>query len=301
MTSNAFGSLYAAVATPLGSNGRPDIVRLKNHCRWVIDHGVHGVCPFGTTGEGVSYSVHERKEALLCLAEAFAPSSLMPVIGACSLDDAASLVAFATSIGCRGTLLLPPFYFKQPSNEGIYDFYCQVIERVNDYRLRLFVYNIPQVTGVQISHSVVDRLVQDYGEVIAGIKDSCGDLGTTEQYCARYPNLAVLTGTDDHIVASMLAGGAGTITGMGNINPASLRSIVEGYATPEAIDQCAVAGKLHRIVEKYGGVPAIKAVLAHYLDDPDWSELAPPLVRLSPDQVKSLIANLEAGGYRWPR
>ncbi len=300
MNNDPIRGLCTAVSTPVDSNGSIDQRRFSAHALWLLENGVDGICPFGTTGEGIAFSVSEKTASLDALSSEVSPTRMMPVVGANALRDAYDLVSHAHRLGCPGVLLLPPSYFKNPSDEGVFEFYARVIDRVNDGALRLFVYNIPQITGVVIEHPVVEQLITRFGPVIAGVKDSWGNLDRTLAYIKAFPGLAVFTGTDHHIVESMRAGGAGTVTGMGNVNPVTLREVIDTYETPQGEALGHVAGEVHLVVEKYGGVPAMKAVIAHYRDDGQWEAMTPPLVSISSERQADLIAALSAAGHVWP-
>jgi 4-hydroxy-tetrahydrodipicolinate synthase len=275
--------VFAAVSTAVTAKAQPDVARCKEHWRSVIAAGAHGICPFGTTGEGVGFSRDTKIAVLNTIASDIAPAKMMPVVGACALEDAIALVAHACEIGCRGVLVTPPFFYKMPSEEGVYAFYASLIDAVADSRLQMLVYNIPQLTGVVIEHAVVRRLTNAYPETVVGIKDSCGKLAWTL----------------DYILETLRAGGSGTVTGMGNMNSRALREVFDRYKEPAGLDLCRTAGDIHLVVEKYGGVPAMKSVIAHYTHDPQWADVTPPLTRLSSARQRNLIAQLEAARFAW--
>jgi 4-hydroxy-tetrahydrodipicolinate synthase len=292
--------LFAAVSTAVTAKARPDVARCKEHWRSVIAAGAHGICPFGTTGEGVAFSRDTKIAVLNAIASDIAPSKMMPVVGACALEDAIVLVSHACEIGCPAVLVTPPFFYKMPCEDGVYAFYASLIDAVANSRLQIFLYNIPQLTGVVIEHAVVRRLRSAYREAVIGIKDSCGKLEWTLAYIREFPDLAVFTGTDHHIVDTLRAGGGGAVTGMGNINPRALRGVFDHYNESAGVELCRTAGEIHLVVEKYGGVPAMKSVIAHYSRDAQWAHVTAPLTTLPPERQRSLIAELEAAGFSWP-
>lgn len=292
--------LFAAVSTAVTTTARPDLGRCKEHWRNVISAGAHGICPFGTTGEGVAFSRETKIAVLNTIVRDIAPEKIMPVVGVCALEDAIALVRHAGEIGCPGVLVTPPFFYKTPAEEGVYAFYAGLIDAVASSRLRMFLYNIPQLTGVVIEHAVVQRLTRAYSQAVVGIKDSCGKLDWTLAYVRAFPQLAVFTGTDQHIVATLRAGGGGAVTGMGNINSRALREVFDRSNELAGEELGRTAGEIHLVVEKYGGVPAMKSVIAHYLRDSPWADVTPPLTRLPPERQRNLLAELEAAGFSWP-
>ncbi len=151
--------LYAPPLTPLTADLRPDADRFLKHCRRLLDEGCHGLAPFGTTGEGVSLSVAERMALLDALLEGgISPELLVPGTGSADLPDTVDLTRYAMNIGCAGVLLLPPFYFKDVTDDGVYRYISVLIERVADSRLRILLYHIPQLSGVGFSRPLILRL-----------------------------------------------------------------------------------------------------------------------------------------------
>ena len=293
--------IYAAVSTPIDRDRAIDALALTRHCKWVLGNGIHGVCPFGTTGEGVAFSAASRMGALdRLIAGGLHASSIIPATGACAISDAIELSRHAVSTGCSTVLILPPFFYPAPPDDGIHRFYADLIERVGDKRLRILLYNIPQVTGVAITIPVVERLRVDFPGIIIGIKDSAGNLNNTLSYIAAFPDLSVFTGTDGHIVSVMYAGGAGAVTGMGNVNPKALRTVIDLFDKTDGADLCKQASAIHMVIENHGGVPAMKAAIAHYRNDANWRSVVPPLVELSDHQAKALIDELKEAGHEWP-
>src|SRR6202158_5710856 len=187
--------VWCAVLTPFDSAGLPDSARLARHVRRILAAGVDGIALFGPTGEGQSLSLKERREGLdALLAAGIAPSRIVGATGCASLPETIALTRHAVQANCAGALVLPPFFFKAVADEGVFASYARVIDGVGDAPLPLYLYHIPQISGVAISSSVIERLAIDYPEVLAGVKDSEGNLDHTRSLLSRFGNLAIFVG-----------------------------------------------------------------------------------------------------------
>src|SRR5438874_6320641 len=181
MDASPIRGLWCATLTPLGPEGAIDHARMAAHIRALFSQGVEGVAPFGTTGEGPSFSVAERRAGLdAMIAAGIKPSQLIPGTGCAAFADTVALTRHAVQIGCSRCLVLPPFFFKELADEAVYGFFAALIDAVADPRLSLYLYHIPQFSGVSIRAGVVARLAADFPRVVAGVKDSGGDFAHTK-------------------------------------------------------------------------------------------------------------------------
>src|SRR5436853_3919308 len=167
MASQPFHGVLIPCLTPFTPRGEPDISRFIAFCRWLLDQGAGGLSVFGTTSEANSMSGPERTALLDALIEAgIPPEKLMPGTGACSTSQAASLVRHTVGHGCGGVLMLPPFYYKGVSDDGIFAFVSRVIDRVGSPSLGLFLYHIPPMALVGYSLHLVCRLIAAYPQTV---------------------------------------------------------------------------------------------------------------------------------------
>ncbi len=294
---NAIRGVWCATLTPLAASGAPDHRRLADHVRRLFAAGVDGVAPFGTTGEGQSFSVAERRDGIAALiAAGIPPDRIVAATGCAALPDTIELTRAAVKSGCAGALVLPPFFFKDVTENGLHAYYAQLIEAVAEPELALYLYHIPQLTAVAIPHDVIARLNLDFPGVVKGIKDSGGELGHTRRLLARFPELAVFVGHEPHLPAALAAGGAGTICGVANLYPRLVRRLHDGARTGDfAADLARVEG----FVETLANVPlfaAFKALLATLYADPQWAAVRAPLVALDPDALRSWMLAVAGTG-----
>lgn len=286
---------------PFKSDLSADADRLVQQCQWLLAQKV-GVAVFGTNSEANSLSVDEKIELLDQLVDAgIDPSRLMPGTGLCALTDTVRLTQHVTRLGCAGALMLPPFYYKGVSDEGLYRSYAEVIERVGSDRLKVYLYHIPPISQVGISISLIERLIKTYPDIIAGIKDSSGDWNNTKLLLdAKWDDFRVFAGSEGFLLQTMQQGGAGCISATANINPAAIYDLYLNWQSPAAdADQKALL-TLRDYLQKFPMIPALKAIVAHYSSDPEWSRVRPPLVELENKQCEELIAYLTAMRFSMP-
>jgi len=295
--------VLAPVVTPFKRDLSPDRERYVRHCKWLLANGCRGLAVFGTNSEANSLSVDERMVLLETLIQEGVPAAaLMPGTGCCALTDSVRLTAHATALGCSGVLMLPPFYYKGVSDEGLYRNFAEVIERVGDARMQLYLYHIPPVSQVPITLALIERLLKKFPGTVAGVKDSSGDWNNTKAMLDAFAKSGfdVFAGSEVFLLDNMRGGGVGCITATGNINPGAINKVFEGWRGPSADALQKDITATRNVMQKYPMMAALKAVIAHFGRDPDWATVRPPLVELTPAQGKALLGELEARGFEMP-
>jgi 4-hydroxy-tetrahydrodipicolinate synthase len=311
--------VLAPVVTPFRTDLSPDRQQFIAHCKWLLAQNC-GLAVFGTNSEANSLSMGERATLLdELVAAGVDPSRMMPGTGSCSIMETVQLTAQAVAHGCAGVLMLPPFYYKDVSEKGLYRYFSEVVQRVGDARLKIYLYHIPPVAVVGITPKLVERLLAAYPDAIAGMKDSSGDWNNTKTFLDAFSvrsaratrTFDVFVGSESFLLANMRNGGVGTISATANVNPAA---IYELYAacTEESksenreskLEQ--LQSKLNVVRGVFGNrkfpsmIAALKQAIAIYADDPAWRTVRPPLVELTPEQAKMLAAELQAIGFTMP-
>jgi 4-hydroxy-tetrahydrodipicolinate synthase len=302
MSDKKIKGVLAPVVTPFTQDLRPDAARLLRHCRWLLENDV-GLALFGTNSEANSLSVEEKVELLEQAVEAgLPPARMMPGTGCCALSDSVRLTKKAVELGAGGVLMLPPFYYKGVSDEGLFRNYAEIIERVGDARLRIYLYHIPPIAQVPITLTLIERLLKAYPGAIAGVKDSSGDWSNTEAMLKQFQpeGFDVFPGSESFLLAALRGGGAGCISATANVNPGPIATLAASWSEPEAQAQQAGLDKVRAIYQDYVMIPALKAAIAHYGQDPAWRTVRPPLVEMQAEQSAKLMAKLEAAGFAMP-
>ena len=298
--SSTMAGVLAPVVTPFDEDLSPDADRLIRHCRWLLTQNC-GLAIFGTNSEANSLSVQERMDLLDSLVEAGLPAEqMMPGTGCCAIIDSVSLTKHAVSQGVGGVLMLPPFYYKNVSDAGIFRNFAEIIERVGDSRLKIYLYHFPQMSQVPFGLDLISKLLNDYPDTVVGIKDSSGDQANLEAMLKAFPGFGVFAGNETLLLANMRAGGVGCISATANINPAAIHDLYVGWEDASADDLQAELTDLRMAVQQFPIIAALKWTIAHHMAEPSWSQTRPPLIPLDERTGNQLIQDLDSRGFRMP-
>ncbi|MCZ6809780.1 MAG: dihydrodipicolinate synthase family protein [Proteobacteria bacterium] len=293
--------VLSPVVTPFKDDLSPDPERFVQHCRWLLSQNVN-LAVFGTTSEANSLSVEEKISLLDQLVDAGIESSrLLSGTGHCALTDTVKLTAHAVSLGCAGMLMLPPFYYKDVSDDGLYRSFAEVIERVGSDDLRVYLYHIPPIAHVGIPPHLVERLVTQYPKTVVGIKDSSGDWDNTDALLQLgLDDFRVFAGSETFLLQNMRGGGAGCISATANINPAAIHELYENWQSEKAETMQADLDAVRSTVQKYPMIPALKSILGNLRGEAQWETVRPPLLALADDHKSELLDALHELGFQMP-
>jgi 4-hydroxy-tetrahydrodipicolinate synthase len=227
---------------------------------------------------------------------------MMPGTGCCALPDTVELTRRAVALGCAGVLMLPPFYYKGVPDDGLFASYAEVIERVGDARLRIYLYHIPPVSQVPISLALIDRLLARYPGVVAGIKDSSGDWSNTQAMLERFGprGFDVFAGSEVFLLATLRGGGAGCISATANVNPAAIAALAADFRSGAADGAQSALDAVRAVFQKFPMIPALKSAVAHFSGDESYATVRPPLVPLTTEQRRALLDALAPTGFSMP-
>lgn len=299
---SAIRGVLSPVVTPFTSSKEPDADKLTAHCQWLLDSNV-GLAVFGTNSEANSLSLGEKRHLLDHLLAAGIPADrMMPGTGACSITDAVELTEVAVKQGCAGVLMLPPFYYKGVSDDGLYNFYSDLIQKIGSDSLRVYLYHIPQVSNVPITYNLIERLLKDYPGTIAGIKDSSGQWENTKGMLEQFQpdGFDVFAGSETFLLDTLNAGGAGCISATANVNPAAIAHLAAHYTDADASTQQTQLDAVRGQFDGYVMIAAMKAVIAHHKQDADWMNVRAPLTEVSSEQQRTLVSELDNIGFSMP-
>jgi 4-hydroxy-tetrahydrodipicolinate synthase len=275
-SSNGFG-LSCALATPFLAGGDIDYALLTQHAQNCLGEGCGSVTVFGTTGEGSSFGFAERVRTIAILKNAGidARRAILGGVMSASQDDAMDQTAILIDADCRAVLLAPPFYFKRVSDDGLFAWFAGLFEKLGGRARDVILYNIPSVTAVTLSVSLIAKLRAAFPEVICGVKDSSGDWTYTQQLLAAHSDLTILIGDERHLAHGVRLGAQGAISGLANIiAPRLLPLALEGREDPGIV-------QLVDELIKYPVIPAVKSLIAHKTDDKEWLGTRPPLMPMT--------------------
>lgn len=297
--SDRIQGVLSPVLTPFKANLEPDVPRYIAHCKWLIANNV-GLAIFGTNSEAASLQVPERLALTDALLAAGVPAArMMPGTGACSLMDAVALTRHAVENGAAGCLMLPPFYYKGVSDEGLFAYYSEVIERVGDARLKVYLYHIPAVSGVPITLNLIAMLRRRYPDTVVGVKDSSGVWDNTRAMIDQFAKdgFDVFPGSELPLTQALAIGGVGCISATANVNPAAIHAVYAARGTPEAAGLQAKIDVVRKIFQASVMIPAMKRVAAEFSGQAGWSTVRPPLTQLDRAVAQKLLADLRGVGF----
>ncbi|HWY72287.1 MAG TPA: dihydrodipicolinate synthase family protein [Burkholderiaceae bacterium] len=285
--------VYCAAVTPVTDDLAPDHAAFVAHCRRLLNDGCDGIAMLGTTGEANSFSSAERKTLLeAVITGGVRPERLLPGTGVAALTETVELTRHALSLGVNRVVMLPPFYYKGISEDGLFASYAEVVERIGDARLQVVLYHIPQFSAVPITFPVIARLRARYSSVFVGLKDSAGEMSNMVALVDEFPGFAVLAGADPLMLPLLRKGGAGCITATSNLIARDLAFIFRHYADPaRAADVEAAQARVVAMrsrVSKFAQIASIKALIAGQTGHVSWRKLRPPLLALNDAEIDQL-------------
>jgi 4-hydroxy-tetrahydrodipicolinate synthase len=296
-----FSGVLTPVITPIKKDLSPDAKMLIHQCKWMLSQHV-GLAVFGTNSEANSLSTGEKIELLDQLIESgINPARMMPGTGCCALFDSVKLTDHAVKIGAGGVLMLPPFYYKGVSDDGLFSSYSEVIQRVGSNNLRIYLYHIPPVSNISLSFSLIERLIKEYPNTVVGIKDSSGEWNNTKGMLNQgWDDFRVFVGAETLLLNNMRNGGAGCISATANVNPAGIYKLFSKWQSDKADNIQLELNTVRSIFQKYPMIPALKAAAAIYGGDPNWFRVLPPLVALDDTQIIELTQALNGINFSMP-
>jgi 4-hydroxy-tetrahydrodipicolinate synthase len=301
MSDRRLQGVFAAALTPLNSDLTPDSITLPEYLAFLARRGCHGALLLGTTGEGPSFSPEQRLEiyrAAIQVWQRYPDFLLLAGTGTPSLDETVLLTRKAFDLGFDGVVVLPPYYFRKASEEGLLAWFNQVLYQAVPAGGAFLGYHIPGVSGVPLSLDLLARLKDSHPNRFAGLKDSSGDSEFAGKLGARFDgDLLVFSGTDQLFSLALNHGASGCITAPANLISPDLRAIWDSRQQGKpAEDVQARVNRIRTILEKYPPYPPLlKALLARYHGFPRWP-VCPPLVPLPEEAEARVAAELDLAG-----
>ncbi len=299
MMSNAiYGGVNAAVLTAMNADLSIDLDRMAAHSKWLLANGCNGLGVLGTTGEANSLGISERIAVMEGLVERGIPAAvMMPGTGTTAITDTVLLTRKAESLGCRGALLLPPFFYKNPSDDGLFAYFSQVIERVGG-DIKIYLYHFPAQSAVPFGIDLIGRLLKAYPGKVKGIKDSSGDFANTRAYADHYAKdgFEVFCGDDGALHDLLNAGGAGCITAAANVGSAMSAVVYANWNNARGAEAQLTLSAIRKAVVSAPLIPGLKALIARHTGNPAWQHMRPPHMRLSAEAATKLYAAFDACG-----
>jgi len=283
--------IYAASLTPFTSSFEPEISVLISHAQWLLENGADGVALLGSTGEANSMTLKQRQAIIEKSTLKLPLTKLLIGTGSCSLHDAIKLTKVSIDAGVYAVLILPPFYYKPQSDDSIIRFYSELINSVNDSRLRIIFYNFPKFTGYNFDHNVILKMKQSFGEIAFGIKDSSGNWENMLDITKNVKNFSVFSGTETFLLENLLNGGAGCITATANIIATECQQVFQAWKNEQIEDGHQLQNKLtllRKVFESYPFVSGLKSIFADQQKSKKWVHMMSPFDKLTKEQLDEM-------------
>lgn len=301
MTHSPYKGVFPAVLTPVDNDLNPDLDLMAAHCKWLLANGCDGLGVLGTTGEANSFGLKERISIIEGLVERGVPGDvMMPGTGCCARIDTVYLTQAAIRSGAKGVLMLPPFFYKNNTDQGLCDAISAVIDSIADDKLKIYLYHFPQMSGVPITYGLIELLLKAYPETVVGMKDSSGDLENMAGAAERFPGFACFSGADDLMLPLMRRGGVGCITALANVTSPLNAKVYKAYTQDGESDALeamqAELTALRKTVSAFPYAPGLKALMARHTGNDGWLNIRPPFVRLSDADRQALYDAFDALG-----
>jgi 4-hydroxy-tetrahydrodipicolinate synthase len=300
---NRLTGVWAAALTPLNEDLSVDLGAMVAHYRWLLANGCDGVAALGTTGEANSFTVAERHKVIEAVADAgLGDDAVMIGTGCCAFPDTVELTLAALAAGYHNILMLPPFYYKGVSADGLFATYATIIDRVGDDRLKVYVYDFPAMTGLEIDADLLARLHAAYPATVVGVKDSSGRWPDMEATCRRIPGFGTFAGTEQYLLPVVQAGGAGCISATANVTAPFCAEVWRahrgGSGEAEALQER--LSDLRLMLQRYPAVPSLKAIMAHHTGRDAWRRVRPPMLPLDQAAEARLLTEVTTAGLNLP-
>lgn len=296
MKNALYGGVNVAVLTAMRPDLSIDLDLMATHARWLLEQGADGLGVLGTTGEANSLGLSERIALMEGLVERGLPAAkMLPGVGVPALTDTVAMAQRAADLGCRGCLVLPPFFYKNPSEDGLFAYYSEIAQRLGG-AISLYFYHFPAQSAVPVTIPLIESLLKAHPGAFRGIKDSTGDWSNTKSYIDAFAadGFEVFCGDDGALLQNLQAGGAGSISAASNLTAATNAKVYATWDKPEAAEAQKSLSAMRAAITSAPLIPGLKALLARHTNDPAWETIRPPHTKLTADQKAKLFATFDA-------
>lgn len=291
--------VFCAALTPINEDCSINLNSYLSHCQWLLKQKLTGLAIFGTTGEANCFNIEQKIQALEFLIDNnVAPDLLVPGTGQCSIIDTVRFTKKCSTLNVRAVLVLPSFFYKGVSEEGVIEYYKRVIEEVEDNDLQYILYNIPQTSGVPITFDIIEKLIKLYPNNIVGMKDSSGNLDNMLKVTKFFNGFSLFSGSDSLALKVTKHGGAGAITATTNISGRLLSFIINNFKNESEIDNFhelqSLQEKIRQTLFTHEPISALKAFMSVKYNKSEWNRVNPPLQKIdNPEYHKTIICLME--------
>ena len=285
--------VYAAVTTPITSTLKPDLSRLGDHCEWLLENGCTGLAPLGTTSEANSLRLGDRLDIIRFLKNSNLPKERIIVgTGSSSLNEAIEVSTSALEAGFQNLLMLPPYYYKNPTEDGLYEFFSILANSIADFKPCIFLYNFPQMTTIPFTLALVKRLRSSYPGIFLGMKDSSGDFMNTLSFIKEFDDFIAFSGSEELIHKNLDSGGYGCISASTNITAPIVSSSLTEQNPKDKENLLKKAASIRGLLSRKQMISGIKGSLSMLKKDSSWSKTIPPIEEMASEEAFLLVQDI---------
>jgi 4-hydroxy-tetrahydrodipicolinate synthase len=287
-SSTRLGGIWSAALTPLDAKLQPDAGAAVAYYGDLLANGCDGINLLGTTGEAMSFGLEQRVRLMQAIAGSALPiERFMVGTGAASLEDAVQLTRAAFDLDFAAALVLPPFFFRDVTDDGVVRYFDELLQRAYAPGKRVLLYNFPRMSGMTFRADLVDRLVTEFPQAIAGLKDSSNDPALQAEVAKRQPHLSVFPASEHALIEARAYGAAGCISGSLALWPKIAAKAFAGEG-----EAAAQAAKLRAALAGPPLIPVMRYLTAKQRHDDAWERSIPPLTPLTPGERTTIDASL---------
>ncbi len=300
MSETTLSGVFGAALTPITKALDPDTNKVVQHAKWLLENGCDGVAILGTTGEANSFSIAQRLNLITEVTAQIPAQQMMLGTGTCALADTLTLTRAALAGGCGNVLMLPTFYYKNQSDDSVYASFAEVVERIGDPGLKVYLYHFPQMSSTPISIGVVERLIKTYPEAVVGLKDSSGDWEkNTRVLLENFPGFATFAGSEQYLLNDLQAGGPGCISATVNVTAPMAKTVIDLWRSGDPAAEAAQLQltEVRQTLQKFPAIAALKFLTSRRTRDRDWLNVLIPQLNLPESRQQELLAALGAAGF----
>jgi len=297
MNNSVIEGVIAAVPTPFLADGKPDLERFVEHCRWALANGADGLNVLGTTGEANSQNTEARKQIMKAAADNLDPAKLMVGTATPDLETTVELTQYASDLGYPVALVLPPYYYKPVSDNGLFGWFEDLDRRLGSSRIQLYLYNFPALTGIGFPIDLIARMAKELTGRVAGIKDSSADLPYCRDIVKKIPGFKVFPSSETCLGTARSDGFAGCISASVNVTAPLAQKLWQASAGTADADILDSLVKLRTQIASVPLIAAVKYLISQREQSPQWEAVRLPQEKLNDAQKKELSESASTLGY----
>ena len=277
--------IYAAGLSVLKEDMLLDAQATIAHAESAIKNGLHGVFFFGSTGQSQLISISEKKDLISKTATSKFRDQFFIGTGVNSLNDNLDLIRYSMEYGFQTFLIMPPAYYKGNTDEGIYNFYSEIIAKVP--KIKIILYNFEKLSGYLFNAEIVKKLVENFPKQIIGCKDSSYNLFEN----LKIPDFKMFPGSEAKLLNGLELGCSGCISAVTNVTHSLARKVYDDFENKIRQSSNEKLIKVRQTFDRYPLISALHSFMS--VKNKNYSYVLPPLTLLNPKLEEELLSKLK--------